>query len=163
MKFNVIKFLVKAKNSLKISYFKGMLELFPPNYFHIKEFLIEPNKAVPLDIMEKIVRYHLIPLNPIRHELGLPIAISQNSGYRSKAWEIKHKRSGNSEHTFQDMGAVDLTCANMNALFQLLKNESPYRRICIYKEKNFIHCDYKGNEKKIFINTENGWANYDQA
>ena len=61
-----------------------MLELFPPNYFHIKEFLIEPNKAVPIDIMEKIVRYHLIPLNPIRHELGLPISISQSSGYRSK-------------------------------------------------------------------------------
>lgn len=134
-----------------------MLEKFPHNYFTLKEFLIEPNKQTPLEVLEKIMRYHIMVLNPIRAELGMAIHISQNSGYRSKEYELKKGRSGKSEHTFIDMGAVDLTCADNNALFKLLKEHSPYRRIAVYKEQNFIHCDYKGNEQAIYINTKEGW------
>jgi hypothetical protein len=137
-----------------------MLELFPPNYFSLAEFLIEPDKPTPLDVLEKIFRYHIVPLNPIRHELKMPIHVSKNSGYRSVEYERLKGRSGNSEHTFKDMGAVDLTCADMNALFNLLVKFSPYRRIAIYKEQNFVHCDYKGTAKQIYINTANGWRNY---
>jgi hypothetical protein len=136
-----------------------MLELLPINYFSLEEFLIVAKGPVPNDVLNKIVRYHWLVLNDIRTKLGIPIRISANSCYRPRQYEIKQGRSGKSEHTFSDdsWGAVDLTCADMNKLFNLLKSDSPYRRICVYKEKNFVHCDYKGNEKKLFINTPNGW------
>ena len=61
------------------------------DYFSIKEFLVDRVMIdVPIHVVDKIEKYHKPIINPIRHKIGQPIQISQNSGYRSKDWELSH-------------------------------------------------------------------------
>lgn len=119
------------------------------NYFTISDFIVDPNmrephSCIPLHVVEKILRYHLPVLNALQRSLDFRIKISLNSGYRSYEWEIIHGRSGNSEHTFKGLGAVDLTChpANTLKLKQALTG-CDYSRIAWYEHRNFFHCDFR--------------------
>jgi len=131
------------------------------NYFKTEEFIISPlqrksKEPIPLSVIDKIWTVHVPILNDMRYNLGAPIAISKHSGYRSLAWEIDHGRSGTSEHMFDGLGAVDITADNFQALIDLAI-QSEYKRICIYKEDRFIHCDMKGMKRQLFENTDTGW------
>ncbi len=131
-------------------------------YFTISDFLVDPNmrepqSCIPIHVVEKILRYHLPILNDIQRRLDFRIKISANSGYRSYEWEIIHGRSGNSEHTFKGLGAVDLTCHPDNIL-KLKKAliESDYSRIAWYELRNFFHCDFRdGKLGKRFYKVDN--------
>ena len=126
------------------------------DYFSIKEFLINRNMTtVPVHVVDKIERYHKPIINPIRHEMGVPIHVSGNSGYRSLQWEIASGRDGTSEHTFTGKGAVDYTSENIELLLDELR-ASDYMRICYYPDKKFIHCDHKGKEKLEFLSNGGG-------
>lgn len=122
------------------------------NYFSISEFIIDPDMdQVPLHVCDKIVDYHFPALNPIRHLLGVPVYISQNSGYRSVEWERARGRSGGSQHTFQGLGAVDVrTNEKFEDLLHLLI-DSDYRRVAYYPFHGFIHCDFKPVDKKQYF------------
>lgn len=111
--------------------------------FKISEFCITDD-AIPVDIADKILKYHIEPILKFRELKGFPIWASQKSGYRPYAYELKNKRSGNSQHCFKGKGAVDWTCSkeNIPVLLQWLKTFSPYKRVCYYPNNNFIHCDY---------------------
>jgi hypothetical protein len=129
------------------------------NYFKTEEFIIEPSmrageRAIPLHVIDKIWTVHIPILNEVRFQYGKPIIISENSGYRSREWEIRNSRSGKSEHTFRNLGAVDVTCDDLDILFDLLTRTN-YKRICRYE--TFIHCDMQGMHQRLFTNTKDGW------
>ena len=124
------------------------------NYFNLKRFYRnEPS----IDILRKVQSIISI-LNPIRERLQQPIYIT--SSYRTYEWELQRGRSGYSEHVFRGKGAVDMACANLPTLFKLLRlliNYSPFTRLCIYPNKLFIHGDFKGKKRKVYIDRGNGW------
>lgn len=113
-------------------------------YFSISELCITGD-TVPLSIADKLLKYHITPMNRVRHELGLPVMASQNSGYRPKEWELDHGRSGGSQHTFIEKGAIDWTCEDFrdykDELLELIIEHTDYTRMAVYN--GFIHCDYK--------------------
>lgn len=112
--------------------------------FNISDFNIS-GKPIPEDIADKILKWHIVPMQRVRNILGFAIWASQTSGYRSKAWEKSRGRSGNSQHTFIGKGAVDWTCRDFktekeNILVNII-DETDYTRMAVYN--SFIHCDYK--------------------
>lgn len=118
--------------------------------FTISEFNIS-GEPIPEHIADKILKYHIQPMQAVRTALGFAIWASQKSGYRSKAWELSKGRSGNSQHVFEVKGAVDWTCSNFaknkDALLKNIMNKTEYTRIAIYN--SFLHCDYANtNEGK---------------
>jgi hypothetical protein len=121
------------------------------NYFTIRELCITGD-TVPVNIADKLIKYHILPMNSVREELGIPITASQKSGYRPAWWEIAHNRSGDSQHTFEGKGAVDWTCKdfseNKDKLLELIIQNTEYKRVAVYN--TFIHCDYKGEGRKLF-------------
>ena len=132
-----------------------------PNNFTISEFLIDKTEQLTYQVADKILKYHIALIQPIRDIMKTPIYVSENSGFRSINWEKMHGRSGNSEHCFRGFGAVDYTCrlSRLRELFDLLK-QSDYKRVCLYK--TFIHCDNKGFEKQVFTcDGVHGWKRVD--
>ena len=126
-------------------------------YFEFKELVID-GKPIPLDVAQKLLIHHMIPVSVVREKLGVPITASQKSGYRPYEWEIARGRSGNSQHVFKGKGAVDWTCKNFRGnkkeLLELLVQCTDYTRYAVYN--NFIHCDYKptkDNRKEIYTST----------
>lgn len=112
--------------------------------FLISEFCIT-GTDIPIEIADKILKYHIKPIVPIREELNAPMWPSDNSAYRPVFWEESRNRSGKSQHCFIGKGAVDWTTNpdKLLELLELLKKHSPYLRICYYPNDGFIHCDYK--------------------
>ena len=109
---------------------------------------------IPLSIANKLLK-HISIIQPIRDKLGVPIVASENSGYRPFHWELLEGRSGNSEHCFKGLGAVDWACSKDRAgLIELLK-ESEYKRVAYYPDNGFLHCDFKGDEKVFFLSDSN--------
>ena len=127
------------------------------NYFDITEFIIDPDaKVVPIDVVQKIDTFHKPILNAIREQLGIPVIISKHSGYRTVEWEKERGRSGNSQHTFQGKGAVDVrSIEDFKELLRLLI-DSDYMRVCYYPHHGFVHCDFKGYHRQYFEADENG-------
>lgn len=125
------------------------------NYFDIAEFLIDTNcEVVPIHVVRKIDKYHKPILNRIRRQLGVPVIISQHSGYRTEEWEHSKGRSGNSEHTFKGKGAVDVRCnKKFDELLELLI-QSDYRRVAYYPAQGFIHCDHKEVDRKQYFEAD---------
>lgn len=134
-------------------------------YFVPSEFILRKDLPVPLSVQDKILRHHLWVLNPLRANLGCPVHISQSSGFRPIEHEKQKGRSGDSEHTFEGKGAVDLTVIKprMADLAQALI-QSPYNRICYYPSGGFFHTDYKfpNRPQTLFISERTGWKTVDQ-
>lgn len=133
------------------------------------ELIIRPEEPVPVYIQDKILKYHINPVNRIRQLLGVPVWASKNSGYRSKAFERERGRDPEassrkdwSRHTFEPCpddvkgkGAVDWTTRGENIVdFALaLYCMTDYMRLAWYG--SFIHADYKGGERQLVIG--DGW------
>jgi hypothetical protein len=112
--------------------------------FKISDFNIS-GESIPEEVADKILKWHIIPMQIVRDLLGYAMWASQKSGYRSVSWELKQGRSGNSQHTFKEKGAVDWTCRDFankkNEYLQMIIEHTDYTRIAVYN--TFIHCDYK--------------------
>jgi len=128
--------------------------------FKLDEFLIEPSDNVNVHIADKIYKHHIIPMIPVRENLSYPVYPSQNSSYRSKAYELSRGRSGNSQHTFIKKGATDWTCKdfenNKDDLLEQMIKETKYTRFAVYR--TFIHSDYKeteNNTRQLFSSGSN--------
>lgn len=112
--------------------------------FNISEFNIS-GRPLPEKIADKILHYHIKPMQPVRDKLKIKMWPSLKSGYRSVAWEETHGRSGNSQHTFKEKGATDWTCEdfiqNKKEFLKEIIELTDYTRMAVYD--SFIHCDYK--------------------
>jgi len=121
------------------------------NYFKISDFNIS-GQPIPEDVADKILLYHILPLNQVRKAMGFAIWPSQKSGYRPLWWEKKQGRNGNSQHVFRGKGAVDITCSDFEAhkwtLVKALADHTEYTRISLYS--TFIHCDYAGLDRVVY-------------
>lgn len=134
--------------------------------FKISEFNIS-GKSIPEDIADKILKWHITPMIPVRVEIGTTVWASQSSGYRSTYWEKSRGRSGNSQHTFKGKGAVDWTCYNFtinkDVLLELIIKYTNYSRIAVYD--NFIHCDYKvtsSGKRELYSSNSNSKWKFDK-
>lgn len=122
-------------------------------YFKISELVIT-GKTISLDVADKLMRYHIIPMNAVRAHLGRPVWASQKSGYRPLYWEKAKGRNGKSEHCFNGKGAVDWTCSgDIDELLAAIIEFTDYTRIAVYYQNHqrFIHCDYKAIDGKRYI------------
>lgn len=112
--------------------------------FNISDFNIS-GKPIPENIADKILKWHIQPMQRVRNILNFAMWASQKSGYRSKSWEKSKGRSGKSQHCYIGKGAVDWTCykftENKELFLQTIIEETDYTRIAIYN--SFLHCDYK--------------------
>lgn len=135
---------------------------------NISDFCIS-NEPIPVIIADRILKFHLIPLNNTQECVWFDIAVSNKSRkscYRPFSWEIKKGRTGKSQHTFgqrlskilNHKGACDITCENFkenkDALLRALIQNTGYLRFSMYA--TFIHADYKDlHNGKICIFTSN--------
>lgn len=128
--------------------------------FSTKEFCIT-GEVPPFEVIDKLWKYHILPMQAVRDELNAPITASSNSGYRPKEYELSKGRSGNSQHTFQDKGAVDWTAENLDELLRLIMELTHYTRVAVYRDQHFIHCDYKATDGKRYLfesNSASQWT-----
>lgn len=123
--------------------------------FKLTEFT--RHDSITPDVADKIIRYHISQIQPIRTTLGVPIHVT--SGYRTEEHELSKGRSGESEHVYRGKGAADYACSDMSGLLQNLWHETDYTRITYYPAQNFVHCDYKFPERgrRLFLSTVSGW------
>lgn len=132
---------------------RNFITLFGKNiewYFDIREFCIV-DSPIPQDVADKIFKYHIIPMNYVRHKFGRPVIVSKRSGYRPREYELSKGRNGNSLHTFSGEGAADYTHSGDWAVFlKLMMKHTDYKRICYYPNNNFIHADYAGNRRLFY-------------
>lgn len=126
--------------------------------FSLNEFIISQPKNVTVTVADKIYKYHIIPMLAVREEMNITMTASQKSGYRPEWWEKKKGRSGNSQHTFKDKGAVDWTCHdfknNQDAFLSAIIEHTNYTRMATYN--SFIHCDYKSTpsgKREVYSST----------
>lgn len=129
--------------------------------FNTSEFFINP-EWITMDVCDKLWKMHIIPMADVRHELGVWVTASQKSGYRPKDHELKKGRSGNSQHTFEGLGAIDWTCQDFeskrNNFLHFILKHTEYTRLAIYD--GFIHCDYKATDGNRYIfrsDTSSNW------
>lgn len=102
-------------------------------YFTEEEF----KRCTPSCSMSDMDDKLLEVLDNVRELAGIPIVL--NCAYRSKSWDIKKGRSGNSSHT---RGlAVDIRCTTSTNRYKILNAlmELGIPRIGI--DDNFIHFD----------------------
>lgn len=126
--------------------------------FTISEFNISGN-AIPEQVADKILKWHIVPMQRVRDVMGVAIWASQRSGYRSLIWEKSKGRNGSSQHTFKTMGAVDWTCLdfkkNKERFLGLIQEHTTYSRMAVYD--SFIHCDYKPTKtgrREVYTSTD---------
>ena len=118
----------------------------------LPEYVIAPELGISLEVAEKIRKYHLFPMNLIRNELGHPIIVSKQSGYRHPIYEAQRGRT-TSTHMFQTIperqdpgwGAADYTVAPavFYKFMQLLTDADIYNRLIFYPDNGFVHGDYR--------------------
>lgn len=138
-------------------------------HFLISDFCIS-NVDIPEDIADRILLYHLMPMNAVQDATPFDVYPSysvkgQPSGWRPYFWEIARGRSGGSQHTFgqrksvvlDQKGACDITCEdfsqNVDYLLDALIEKTDYIRFAVYK--TFIHADYKDthNGKRLIFDS----------
>ena len=122
-------------------------------HFKAHEFVKLSGHSVDIPISIGVadkIKDLIFELNPVRKRVGKPVVIT--SSYRPSWWEHYKGRSGNSEHTFEGRGAVDVTCLDLSRLLTELQH-TDFTRICVYPDMSFIHCDYKFPERgqRFFI------------
>ena len=127
--------------------------------------------------VDRIVEFHMEPLNEIAHSVHIDHVVC----FRSKEHEARSNRRPEtdkmftkhpvlagrkfwSEHCFEPSakqpegkGACDLSSRNLLSLASLLVQHIPYCRYALYEAHKFIHCDYAWgfSEPKYY---DAGWA-----
>lgn len=105
--------------------------------------------------VEQMVRTcHMEPLIKTEEYIGsFCLYVSLKSSWRPNWWEKQKGRSGFSEHTYNFMGATDITCDdfenNKEELLLALIKCTNYTRFAIYN--GFIHADYKNDYNDTWV------------
>lgn len=112
----------------------------------IFKWCIEDRPCSP-EVWDRVVIFHLVPLLIFEECTGITLVPSRRSCYRSRAWELSHKRPGSSLHTFPagSRGACDLVRADGKPITECtdeIVRWLPHRRIALYPRNGFAHVDY---------------------
>jgi hypothetical protein len=106
---------------------------------------------------------HMMPLKyaeafiQINYNEHIFLYVSLKSSWRPKWWETLRNRSGYSEHTYNFLGATDITCTdfeeNWELLLKALIESTDYTRLAVYHTDNggFIHGDYKNKYDDAWV------------
>jgi hypothetical protein len=132
----------------------------------LSDFIIA-GKNVPIEIADKIIEYHMIPIGRVQEIHKGIITVSQRSGYRSPIYEKKHGRSGTGQHTYIGKGATDYaTTGSLEELLDDIVEKTDYTRLSIYIESNFIHADYYKTDGYVHLykysTVQHDWIKYDK-
>lgn len=102
-------------------------------YFKESEF----KKCTPACSLQDMDQDFMTMLDALRAQAGIPLVL--NCAYRSKAWDIKKGRSGNSAHTRGK--AADIRCNSSANRMKIVRAalELGFRRIGI--GKTYVHVD----------------------
>lgn len=122
-------------------------------YFSEKEF----NKCTPFCSMEDMEQDFLYLMDDIRRKAGIPLII--NCAYRSKEYDIKKGRSGNSAHTYGL--AVDFKCLDNQTRQKIVKAAHECGVVRMGIGRTFIHIDMGerlGLRPAIWVYDDNGNA-----
>ncbi|MCP4987709.1 MAG: hypothetical protein GY928_17120 [Colwellia sp.] len=110
-------------------------------------------KGFPDKVETKVLVCHMLPLKLLEEYLGFDLFVSIKSGYRSVDWEKAHGRSGRSQHTYSNLGAVDLTfdgfSLNKDKVIKALAEHTNYTRVAVYN--SFLHIDYKNAQSERWL------------
>lgn len=102
-------------------------------YFNESEF----GRCVPPCSEKDMNRNLMTRLDLLREKCGMPLII--NCAYRSREWDLKKGRSGNSAHT---RGlAVDIRCLSSATRYTIVKNAIELGFVRIGIGKTFVHLD----------------------
>lgn len=150
-------------------------------YIKPSELIYDHDGGLPTDVADKMLEFHIMPVNQIRIDAGYPITASKRSGYRSKEHEAKKGRTPApdrdwSRHTYMPIkihdpfgkGATDWRTSNLRNMKDFggrLISGTQYARICYYPNHNFFHCDYKFETRgqRLFIAGADGWTQVDRT
>ena len=134
----------------------------------ISDFNIS-GEPIPEKIADKILEFHLSPMEDVQTCVPYNVKPSVKSGFRPFSWEKRHGRSGTSQHCFgqqEDLtvdddakGATDWTCDdfkdNSEDLLKHMVQYTNYTRYCLYN--SFIHADHKPTDGKVqYFEINNG-------
>ena len=127
-----------------------MIKPEPKQYEQPTAWAID-QQSPPPDVWRRLLQYHIRPVVSIFYAEGVPLVPSRGSCYRPPAWEVQKGRSGFSLHTFpgRSHGACDLVRADgikVVSVLDLLVEQGPWRRICWYPSRDFIHVDYDDHQ-----------------
>ena len=103
-------------------------------YFNEKEF----NNCTPSCSMADMNSEFLGLLDKVREKAGIPLVI--NCAYRSKEYDLKKGRSGNSAHTKGK--AVDIRCNQSTNYYKIIKAALEVGITRIGIGNGFVHLDY---------------------
>ena len=137
----------------------------------ISDFNISGND-IPEKIADKILEFHLNPMNKVQDCVPYTVKPSVKSGFRPFDWEKSHGRSGTSQHCFgqqedltvkeSEKGATDWTCDdfkdNSEDLLDKMVEYTNYTRFCLYN--SFIHADHKptsSGQRQLFKISNGKW------
>lgn len=117
--------------------------------FKINEFTVL--KEVPVAVADKIVAYHIAVVFDIVQKFNGWITVKNGGGYNPPGSRCLDSVCNEPEHSFEHNGAVDWMCApeRMDDLIYYLVLLTPYKRLIVHREHNFIHCDYEGQGRWI--------------
>ena len=102
--------------------------------------------------------FHVTETSPnetrlVAQKRDIKIYVSLKSSYRSVEWEKSKGRSGYSEHTYNFLGACDITCDNFKEnkgiLLEALIASTRYTRLAVYN--GFIHGDYRNSQNDAYV------------
>lgn len=115
--------------------------------------------ALPAKVETVAYVAHMAPLKLAeqwikeKYNCDIKIYVSLKSSYRSVEWEKSKGRSGYSEHTYNFLGACDITCDNFQEnkgiLLEALIAVTRYTRLAVYN--GFIHGDYKNSQADAYV------------
>ena len=106
--------------------------------FKIQEFLVTQTGLKNIPNEEELANINIL-MNFLNCKLGdFPMPITVTSGFRSEAVNTKVGGVATSHHR---LGlASDLTCKDVNKLFEVLKNHiGNIDQLIYYNKKNFVH------------------------
>ena len=116
-------------------------------------------KGLPSKVETVVILAHINPLILAeayikeKYNCDIEITISLKSSYRSPEWEKAKGRSGYSEHTYNYLGATDITCKDFKKdkeiLLKALMAITRYTRLAVYN--GFIHADYKNAQDDAYV------------
>jgi hypothetical protein len=154
MKMNNIGKDFKIVLGQKLFIQKPEVSYVPSRELLISDFCITKDNLLQ-HIADSILQYHIRPIQTVEREMNIKVTCSMKSGYRTIEHEVLSGRGNGSQHTFSEkhqygIGASDLTSTNIKKLIEGLIKHTNYRRIAYYPKQNFVHVDYKGNERIYF-------------